>query len=86
MPKSRVRKKKVYHSKSGSSSSTGDQYEPSPAWVPATAVGLIVFGIAWLTIFYLSGQEYPVLAWGNWNLAVGFVSMVLSLLVLSRWK
>ncbi|MFC4337155.1 cell division protein CrgA [Salininema proteolyticum] len=86
MPKSRVRKKKVYQSKSGSTSSTGDHYEPSPTWVPVTAVSLIVFGIAWLVTYYLSGQQYPVAVWQNWNLAVGFVAMVMSLLILSRWK
>jgi len=87
MPKSRVRKKKVYSSSGASASSTsGESYEPSPMWVPITAVALIVIGIGWLTLFYLSGMSYPVAAWGYWNLAVGFSCMVAALLVLSKWR
>ena len=86
MPKSRMRKKKVYSSPSGKSTQSGESYEPSPMWVPITAVALIVIGIGWLTLFYLSGMAYPVAAWGYWNLAVGFSAMVAALLVLSKWR
>lgn len=86
MPKSRVRKKKVYSSSTGSTTTSGESYEPSPTWVPITAVSLIVIGIGWLTLFYLSGMAYPVAAWGYWNLAVGFSCMVAALLVLSKWR
>jgi hypothetical protein len=55
-------------------------------WVPITAVALIVIGIGWLTLFYLSGMAFPVAAWGYWNLAVGFSCMVAALLVLSKWR
>jgi hypothetical protein len=37
-------------------------------------------------LYYLSEQEYPVMAWGYWNLAVGFGAMVASLALLSRWR
>ena len=86
MAKSRVRKKKVYSSPSGKSSTSSESYEPSPMWVPITAVALIVIGIGWLTLFYLSGMAFPVAAWGYWNLAVGFSCMVAALLVLSKWR
>jgi hypothetical protein len=87
MPKSRVRKKKVYSSPgAGRSTTSGESYEPSPMWVPITAVALIVIGIGWLTLFYLSGMEFPVASWEYWNLAVGFSCMVAALLVLSKWR
>jgi Uncharacterised protein family (UPF0233). len=54
--------------------------------VPASAVALIVAGILWLVVFYLSSGAYPVQAWGYLNLAVGFGAMVSSLIVLSRWR
>ncbi|QSB05399.1 cell division protein CrgA [Natronoglycomyces albus] len=87
MPKSRVRKKKNYSATgTARSQSTGDANEPSPQWVPITAVSLIAFGIGWLVLFYLSGGAYPVAAWQYWNLAVGFSAMVAALIVLSKWK
>jgi hypothetical protein len=54
--------------------------------LPITAVGLIVIGIAWLVVYYLSSQQYPVEAWRYWNLAIGFGCMVSSLAILSRWR
>ncbi|MGH8795178.1 MAG: cell division protein CrgA [Stackebrandtia sp.] len=87
MPKSRVRKKKVYTAPAELRPKTADSSnQPSPAWVPILAVSFIVFGIAWLVVFYLSGGAFPVAVWEYWNLAVGFVSLVASLLVLSRWR
>jgi len=66
--------------------STAASRQPSPSWVPITAVGLILFGLAWIVTFYLSDQKYPVESWTYWNLAVGFASLVGSLIVLSRWR
>ena len=87
MPKSQVRKKKVYTPPTDvRPTASAATRKPSPIWVPILAVSLIVFGIAWLVIYYLSETEYPVATWGYWNLAVGFGAMVSSLIVLSRWR
>ena len=74
MPKSQVRKKKVYTPPTDvrPTTTTAATRKPSPVWLPATAVALIVAGIGWLVVYYLSEQEYPVASWGYWNLAVGF--------------
>lgn len=87
MPKSQVRKKKVYTPPTDVRPSTAaTSKKPSPIWLPISAVALIVIGIAWLVVYYLSTQQYPVAAWGYWNLAIGFGCMVTSLGVLSRWR
>ncbi|QOC94601.1 cell division protein CrgA [Micromonospora craniellae] len=87
MPKSQVRKKKVYTPPTDVRPTTAStSRKPSPVWLPATAVSLIAFGIAWLVVYYLSEQEYPVMELGYWNLAVGFGAMVASLILLSRWR
>ncbi|MCM0674084.1 cell division protein CrgA [Micromonospora phytophila] len=87
MPKSQVRKKKVYTAPTDvRPTATAATRKPSPVWLPISAVALIVLGIGWLVVYYLSEQEYPVMAWGYWNLAVGFGAMVASLILLSRWR
>jgi hypothetical protein len=88
VPKSHVRKKKVYTAPSDKlpSAATVKKYKPSPRWVPAVAVTLIVVGIAWLVIYYLTATEWPVKQFGYWNLAVGFGMLVASLGVLTRWR
>ena len=65
--------------------STSDK-RPSPLWLPVTAVSLIVAGIGWLVVYYLSETAYPVQAWGYWNLAIGFGAMVAALGLLSKWR
>ena len=58
----------------------------SGIWLPITAVSLIVGGIAWLVMFYLSQGALPVLSWRYWNLAIGFGAMVSALVLLARWR
>lgn len=89
MPKSHVRKKKVYTPPAdirATAVTAAAAKRPSPIWLPITAVSLIVFGIAWLVVFYLSSGQYPVLSWRYWNLAIGFGAMIAALGLLSRWR
>lgn len=87
MPKSEIRKKKVYTPPSDMLvSTTASSKRPSPIWLPITAVALIVAGIGWLVVYYLSETLLPVASWGYWNLAVGFGAMVAALALLSKWR
>jgi hypothetical protein len=89
VPKSRVRKKKVYTPPTDvhpSAAAATRKKRPSPRWVPGLAVALIVTGIAWLATYYMSQAQYPVQQWGVWNLAVGFSLMVGSLAVFTQWR
>jgi hypothetical protein len=87
VPKSNVRKKKVYTPPTDlRPTQTTTSRKPSPVWVPALSVALIVAGIGWLVVFYLSQGLYPVNSWRYWNLAIGFGAMVGALGLLSKWR
>jgi Cell division protein CrgA len=94
VPKSQVRKKKVYTPPADiRPQSAAASKRPSPTWVPVTGVVLIVFAIAWLVGYYLTsqwwdlGSHFQFLAELNyWNLAIGFGAMVGSLVMLTRWR
>jgi hypothetical protein len=87
VPKSHVRKKKVYTPPVDMRPlPAAATKKPSPTWLPVTAVVLIVLGIAWLVVFYLSGGAYPIGSWQYWNLAIGFGGMVSALMLLSKWR
>lgn len=87
MPKSQIRKKKVYTPPAEvRPAAEAARRKPSPQWVPISAVALIGVGILWLVLFYISAGSIPVQAWGYWNLVVGFGAMVSSLAILSRWR
>ena len=93
MPKSRVRKKKIYTPPTElRPQSAAASRRPSPIWLPITAVSLIVFGIGYLVIFYLS-NGFKDITWlhslmnlGYWNLGIGFGAMVSALMLLSKWR
>jgi hypothetical protein len=94
VPKSSVRKKKTYTPPSELRPQVAAATrKPSPTWVPATAVGLIVFAIAWLVTYYLTntwldlGQSFMFLYnLSYWNLVIGFGAMIAALAILSRWR
>jgi hypothetical protein len=92
VPKSQVRKKKVYTPPAElRPQTTAAAKRPSPVWVPATAVTLLVVGIVWMVAFYLTqGFVSPSVPWlfalGYWNFAVGFGAMILALILLSKWR
>jgi hypothetical protein len=94
VPKSTVRKKKIYTPPAELRPQVAAATrKPSPTWVPATAVGLIIFAIVWLVTYYLTGQWWDLgqsfqflaqLTW--WNLIIGFSAMIAALAILSRWR
>jgi hypothetical protein len=94
VPKSTVRKKKVYTppAELRPQETVAARRRPSPVWVPALAVSLVVIGIAWLVAYYLTQGFFDVewlsaLAKLNyWNLAIGFGFLVSSLAVFSKWR
>jgi hypothetical protein len=88
VPKSRVRKKKVYTPPTGvrPAAATARKRKPSGRWVPGVAVALILAGIAWLVTYYMTQGAYPIEKLSYWNLAVGFGLLVASLGVLTQWR
>ena len=87
MPKSQVRKKKVYTPPTDVRPTAAmAEKQPSPIWLPITAVALIILGIVWLVVYYLSEGAYPVATWNYWNIGVGFGAMVIALGLLSKWR
>ena len=86
MPKSRVRKKTVYVPPTDVRPGAGRKRGPSPRWVPVSAVALLLLGVVWLVVYYLSQGIYPAKPIGPWNLAVGFAMLVAALSLLTRWR
>jgi len=58
------------------------------AWeFPWLAVlGLLIVGLIWLVTFYITQGAFPVEAWGNWNILIGFAFFVAGLIMSTRWR
>jgi len=60
--------------------------KPNGRWFVPTMVTILLLGLAWLVVFYISSGAYPVEAWGYWNLGVGFAILVAGLVMSTRWR
>lgn len=63
---------------------------PSPAWVPATGVTLLLIGVAVILIGYLPAVQSVLATWPllgtNWGLVGGFVFLMAGFGFLTRWR
>jgi hypothetical protein len=90
VPKSKVRKKPET-SVRPSAAAPARQLAPSPSWYPIVMAAVLLLGLAYMVVYYLtnSGQHpsVPVMNdLGAWNFAVGFGVMLLGLVMAVRWR
>ena len=81
MPKSRVRSKAVYTPPPSRAKS-----KVSPPWLVPTMLGLLLVGLAWIALYYVTGGNLPISALGAWNLAVGFALIIGGVALSTKWR
>lgn len=55
-------------------------------WFMPTMLGLMIFGLVWVVLFYLSAGQFPIASIGNWNLGIGFAFIMAGFLMTTQWK
>nr|WP_284711242.1 cell division protein CrgA [Brevibacterium sp. XM4083] len=60
--------------------------KPNPRWFLPVLIGLLLIGLIWLVTFYITQGAFPVEAWGNWNILIGFAFFVAGLIMSTRWR
>lgn len=67
---------------------SGTPYAPgSRRWVPPTFIAVGVFGVLWLIVYYVAGQDLAFMALlGNWNILIGMGGMAAAFVVATLWK
>ena len=92
MPKSKVRKKPAGAARPASTAAGGTRaLAPSPSWYPIVMVVVLLLGLAYMIVYYLTSSgtdpHIPVMSdLGNWNFAIGFGVMLLGLVMAVRWR
>ena len=89
MPVSRPRKKKV--SEQDALEATvhhGGKKTGNPSWLVPTMVTLLIVGVMWMVVFYLTSANLglPIPGIGQWNIAIGFTLMLGGLGLATRWQ
>jgi len=49
-------------------------------------LGLMILGLLWVIVFYLSSQAFPIPGIGGWNLVIGFGIAFVGFLMTTRWR
>lgn len=58
----------------------------NPSWYVPVMLGLMIIGLVWIVVFYLTAGAFPVAAWGNWNLGAGFALIISGFLMTTNWR
>lgn len=83
MPKSRVRKKSVYTPPPTRSS----KRKVSPPWLVPTMIACFLVGLAWISLYYVTQSDMPVLrALSGWNLVGGFALIIAGVVLATKWR
>lgn len=59
---------------------------PNPSWWAPVFVTLMLLGLLWIVIFYISSGAFPVAAFGYWNLVAGFSLLIAGFAMTMRWR
>ncbi|MBX3067044.1 MAG: cell division protein CrgA [Microbacteriaceae bacterium] len=64
---------------------TGDD-APNAIWFKPIMFGLMLLGLAWIIVFYVSQGALPVASLKDWNILVGFGILFVGFLMTTRWR
>jgi hypothetical protein len=60
--------------------------EPNPAWWAPVFITLLVVGLLWIVVYYVTEYRYPIEAIGAWNLGIGCVVLISGFIMTMRWR
>ena len=82
MPESKGRAKRVYTPPSKPAKAKVG----NPQWFVPVMLTLMVVGLLWIVVFYITSQSYPISSIGRWNLGIGFGLMLSGFAMTTRWR
>jgi hydrogenase-4 membrane subunit HyfE len=59
---------------------------PNPPWFVPVMLTLMVVGLVWVVVFYVTETRFPVPGIGNWNLVAGFALVLAGFVMTTRWR
>lgn len=59
---------------------------PNPIWFKPIMFGLMLLGLIWIIVYYISQSALPIADLGDGNILVGFGIMFVGFLMTTRWR
>lgn len=85
MPESKPRRKKKTESQV-QSQNTHAVEKPMPNWYKPVMFGLMLLGLLWIIVYYVSQTVYPIPDIGGWNIIIGFGIAMIGFFMTTGWK
>lgn len=58
----------------------------NPVWFKPVMFGFMLVGLAWIIVYYVSQNSWPIPPLGAGNILVGFGIMLIGFLMTTRWR
>jgi len=81
VPESRSRKKPAYVAPPAKSAP-----QTNPGWLVPVMLTLMVLGLVWIVITYITQSKFPIPGISQWNLLIGFVLIITGFGLTTRWR
>ncbi len=82
MPESKPRSRKPAPARTAVAS----QPKPNPVWYKPVMFGLMILGLLWIIVYYISEGTLPVRSWEGLNIVAGFGIAIVGFLMTTRWR
>ncbi len=60
--------------------------KPNPVWYKPVMFGLMIIGLLWIIVYYISEGTMPVRPWEGLNIVAGFGIAIVGFLMTTRWR
>ncbi len=82
MPESRVRKTTPFTPPTAKAAVR----KPNPRWWVPVMLGLMILGLLWIVVYYISQTAYPIPGIQHLNLVIGFGLLLVGFAMTTRWR
>ena len=84
MPESRTRRRDRRNKPAGTPPAEG--HKPLPVWYKPVMFGLMILGLLWIIVYYISQGLLPLVVAGGWNIVIGFGLAMVGFFMTTRWR
>ena len=85
MPESKPRRKnKIQSQQTAQGAHAVDK--PMPSWYKPVMFGLMLLGLVWIIVYYISQTLFPIPSIGGWNIVIGFGIAMVGFFMTTGWK
>lgn len=83
MPESKTRRKNRKPQSNGAAVAND---KPMPKWYKPVMFGLMLLGLVWIMVYYISQTLFPIPIIGGWNIVIGFGFAMIGFFMTTGWR